>query len=189
MSLSYMARTTSSSFDVTAQKRLCDNLARWAPKMNVRDALECDLGSIAELLMLVHQMHVKAQPESYRPISHETALEFLAPRLGESNACLRVAEFESEVQGYCSATIRSCPSIPILQPGEFIYVNEIVVRPGSRRSGVGRALVVDLKEFAREKNVTQIKLDVGYFNSEAKAFFQSQGFEVLSDRMSTRVGT
>jgi len=30
--------------------------------MNVRDALESDLGSIAELLLIVHQMHVKAQP-------------------------------------------------------------------------------------------------------------------------------
>lgn len=184
-----MARTTSSSIDVTALGRLCETLARWAPKMNVRDALESDLGSIAELLLIVHQMHVKAQPGTYRDISHERALEFLAPRLTESNDYLRVTEFESEVQGYCSAAIRSCPSIPILQPGEFIYVNEIVVRPGSRRSGVGRALVVDLKEFAREKGVNQIKLDVGYFNSEARAFFQSQGFEVLRERMSTRVGT
>jgi len=184
-----MARTTSSSIDVTALGRLCETLARWAPKMNVRDALESDLGSIAELLLLVHQIHVKAQPGTYRDISHERALEFLAPRLTESNEYLRVGEFESEVQGYCSAAIRSCPSIPILQPGQFIYVNEIVVRPGSRRSGVGRSLVADLKQFAREKGVTQIKLDVGYFNSDARAFFQSQGFEVLRERMSTRVGT
>lgn len=157
--------------------------------MNVRDALESDLGSIAELLLIVHQMHVKAQPGTYRDIPHESALELLARRLTESNAYLRVAEFESQLQGYCSAEIRSCPSSPILQPGEFIYVNEIVVGQGSRRSGVGRALVADLKEFARQKGVTQIYLDVGHFNSEARAFFQSQGFEVLRERMSTRVGT
>ena len=34
-----------------------------------RDALESDLGSIAELLLIVHQMHVKAQPGTYRAIS------------------------------------------------------------------------------------------------------------------------
>jgi len=157
--------------------------------MKIRDALESDLGSIAELLLIVHQMHVKAHPETYRGNSHDTAVEFLAPRLTESNAYLRVAEFESELQGYCSATFRSYPSIPIFQPREFIYVIEIVVRPRRRRSGVGRALVVDLKEFAGQKGVTQIKLDVGHFNSEARAFFQTQGFEVLRERMSTRVGT
>ena len=157
--------------------------------MNVRDALESDLRSIAELLLIVHRMHVKAHPETYRDISRECAIEFLAPRLTDPNAYLRVSEFKSELQGYCSAAIRSCPCVPVLKSGKLIYVNEIVVRPGSRRSGVGRALVVDLKEFAREKGVTQIKLDVGYFNSEARAFFQSQGFEVLRERMSTRVGT
>jgi ribosomal protein S18 acetylase RimI-like enzyme len=157
--------------------------------MNVRDARESDLRSIAELLLLVHQMHVKAQPETYRDISHERALEFVAPRLTESNGYLRVAEFESAVDGYCSAEIQSYPGIPIFHPGEFIYVNEIVVRPGSRRRGVGRALLVDLKEFAREKGVTEIKLDVGNFNSQARAFFQSQGFEVSRERMRTRVGT
>ncbi|MGD9723760.1 MAG: N-acetyltransferase family protein [Pirellulales bacterium] len=162
-------------------------MAGLAAKMNVRDARESDLGSLAELLLLVHQMHLKAQPGTYRDISHASALEFLAPRLTESTAYLRVAEVESEVQGYCSAAIQSSPSIPMLQPGEFIYINEIVVRPGSRRSGVGRALVGDLKEFARERGVAQIKLDVGHFNSEARAFFQSQGFEVLRERMSARV--
>jgi ribosomal protein S18 acetylase RimI-like enzyme len=175
--------------DVAAVGRLSETLARWAAKMNIRDALESDLGSIAELLLIVHQMHVQAEPGTYREISHETALEVLSPRLTEPNHRLRVAEFGSEVQGYCSAAIQSSPSIPILQPGEFLYVNEIVVRPASRRSGVARALVADLKEFAREKGVTQIKLDVGYFNSAAKAFFQSQGFDVLREKMSTRVGT
>ena len=102
---------------------------------------------------------------------------------------LRVAEIESDVQGYCSAAIRSSPSIPLLLPGEFTYLNEIVVRPGSRRSGVGRSLVVDLQEFAQQRGITQIKLDVGYFNSEARAFFQSQGFGVVRERMSTRFDT
>ena len=157
--------------------------------MNVRDALESDLGSIAELLLIVHQIHVKAQPETYRDISHADALEFLLPRLAETNTCLRVVEVDSELEGYCFAEIKSCPSTPILQPGEFIYLNEIVVRPGIRRSGIGRALVFDLKEFARQKGITQIKLDVGHFNPKAKAFFKSQGFEVFRERMSARVGT
>jgi ribosomal protein S18 acetylase RimI-like enzyme len=156
--------------------------------MHVRDALESDLESIAELLLIVHQMHVTAEPATYRDISHETAREFLASRFAESNDYLRVAEFESEAQGYCCAAIRSSPSIPLFHPAAFIYVNEIVVRPTSRRSGVGRALVADLKEFARAKGVTQIKLDVGYFNAEARAFFQSQGFEILRQGMSTRIG-
>jgi ribosomal protein S18 acetylase RimI-like enzyme len=157
--------------------------------MNIRDALESDLESVAELLLLVHKMHVQAQPATYRDVSLESALEFLASRLTEPNAYLRVAEFESEVLGYCAAAVQGRPSTPLLQPGEFIYVNEIVVRPASRRSGVGRALIADLRDFARQNGVREIKLDVGYFNSEATSFFRAQGFEIARERMSIWVGT
>jgi ribosomal protein S18 acetylase RimI-like enzyme len=157
--------------------------------MHVRDALESDLESIAELLLVVHQMHVKAQPDTYRDISHAEVLGFLSTRLGVPNAYLRVAEVESVVEGYCFAEIQENSSTPILLPSEFIYINELVVRPGSRRSGIGRALVLYLKKFAQQKGITQIKLDVGQFNSEARAFFKSQGFELLREKLSTRVDT
>ena len=157
--------------------------------MKIRDARESDLSSIAELLLIVHQLHVNAHPQTYREISHEIAVDFLAQRMAEKNAYLRVAEVDSELHGYCSAAIRSCPSIPLFQSREFIYVNEVVVRPESQMGGVGRALIADLKELARHDGIEEIELDVGHFNSGAKAFFKRQGFEVLRERVTTRVGT
>ncbi len=156
--------------------------------MKIRDALASDLSSLAELLLIVHQMHVTAHPETYREISHEVAVDFLAHRLAEMSTYLRVAEVDSELHGYYTATIRSSPSISLLQPREFIYVNELVVRPESRMQGVGRALILDLKELARREGIAEITLDVGHFNSGARAFFRRQEFEVLRERMSTRVG-
>jgi ribosomal protein S18 acetylase RimI-like enzyme len=154
--------------------------------MKIRDALESDLSSIAELLLIVHQLHVNAHPETYREISHEIAVDFLASKIAEKNAYLRVAEVDSELLGYCSAAIRSSANIPLLQPREFVYVNEVVVRPQSRMGGIGRALIADLKEFARQNGIEEIELDVGHFNSGAKIFFKRQGFEVLRERVTTR---
>ena len=156
--------------------------------MKIRDALESDLSSIAELLLIVHQLHVQAHPETYREISHGIAVDFLAPRMADRNHYLRVAEVDSELHGYCSAEIRSSPSIPLFRPREFIYVNEVVVRPESQMGGMGRALLADLKELARQDGIEEIELDVGHFNSGAKAFFKRQGFEVLRERVTTRLG-
>ncbi len=50
-------------------------------------------------------------------------------------------------------------------------------------------MIVDLKELAREDGITKIELDVGHFNSEAKAFYRTQGFKVLRERLATGVGT
>jgi ribosomal protein S18 acetylase RimI-like enzyme len=146
------------------------------------------LSSLAELLLIVHRLHVNAHPETYREISHETAVDFLAARLAEQNAYLRVAEVDSDLSGYCSAAIRSSPGIPLFQTRTFLYVNEVIVRPASRRSGIGRALIADLKELARRDGIEEIELDVGRFNAPAKAFFQSQGFDVLREKFVTRVG-
>lgn len=156
--------------------------------MKIRHAIESDLTTLANLLLAVHELHVKAHPEVYREISYETAVESLLSRLG-TNTHLRVAEFEMEILGYCSARIQTSPSIPILEPRRFIYVDEVVVRQQSRKSGVGRALIDDLKAFARQQGISDVELDVGRFNSEAKAFFQAQSFQVLRERMGTQVGT
>lgn len=156
--------------------------------MRVRDAVEADLGALADLLLIVQQMHVEAQPDTYRAMTHATAAELLAARLAEPGAYLRVAEAGTELQGYCSAVVRGGPHLPLLQPGEFLYLNELVVRPGSRRQGVGRALVADLRQFARDRGLPQIKLDVGEFNSAARAFFCSLGFDVVGARLSARTG-
>lgn len=155
--------------------------------MSIRDSERSDLESLAELLLSVHQLHVDAHPEIYRGITHSDALGLITSRFSEPSTYLRVAEYESEIHGYYSAEVRSTPEHPLLQPGRFIYLNEIVVAPMRRRRGVGRALIVDLREIARQERVGQIKLDVGHFNSDAKAFFASEGFDVLRESRTASV--
>src|SRR5690242_9647645 len=126
--------------------------------MNIRHAIESDLSSLAELLLIVHQSHVNAHPEIYREISHEIAVDFLKARMADKDTYVRVAEVNSEIHGYCSAVIWSSPSLPLLQPRKLIYVNDIVVRPEYRMGGVGRALIADLKELARQDAIEEIAL-------------------------------
>lgn len=158
-------------------------LFSWA--MTTRDALEADLISLAELLLVVQKMHVDAEPDVYCEITREIAVEALCSKL-EQGCYMRLAETGAEVLGYCAAEIKPAMSIAVLQPRNYVYLSEIVVSPNSRRSGIGRALVDDLRAFARQQSVSEIELDVGCFNSVAKAFFQSVGFEVKRERMTYR---
>lgn len=155
--------------------------------MTIRDGLASDLDSLAELLLVVHQLHVEAQPERYRAISRAEAAAFLAARLVDGNAYLRVAEVDGDVVGYCAAERRSSPGLPLLHSRELLYVNEIVVREDDRRRGLGRALLADLKELARRDGIEEIELDVSYFNGGARDFFERQGFGILRQRVAMRV--
>lgn len=155
--------------------------------MQIRDALKSDLDAIAELLLIVHEMHVRAHPEIYAEISYEVAINFLANRLADEQTFLRVAEVDSQLQGYYCAAIRNAPSLALLKARKVLYVNELVVWPESRRIGIGQALFDDLKSKARYGEISEIELDVGCFNADAIRFFEKQGFETLRERMQARL--
>ncbi len=155
--------------------------------MNIRDAQEADLAAMARLLLIVHQLHVDAEPKTYRPISHEIATEFLRKRRSEAGTHLRLAETESNLMGYCCAVIRPPSELPLLQSRKVLYVNEVVVDPTSRRKGVGHALMDDLKQLAGREHVEELELDVSEFNTEARQFFLDQDFEPVRVRMRARI--
>lgn len=155
--------------------------------MQIRDALDSDLDALAQLLLIIHEMHVHAHPEIYAEFSHDVAMNFLANRLADEQTFIRVAEADSQLQGYCCAARRIAPSMALLNARTVLYVNELVVRPESRRTGIGRALFDDLKSQARNAGITELELDVGCFNADAIRFFEKQGFEAVRERMHARI--
>ena len=56
-------------------------------------------------------------------------------------------------------------------------------------SGIGQALIVDLKELARRDGVAEIELDVVISIPQRQPFLQRQGFEIVRERRSTPVDT
>lgn len=155
--------------------------------MNIRDAKEEDLEALASLLLTVHRAHREAHPDTYREISRKHATEILAARLSEPETTVRVAVLGTATAGYYAASIRQAPDTPMLLPRRVFYLSELVVCTESRRQGVGRALVGDLRALAGQQGVDAIELDVGGFNPDAKAFYENVGFEVLRERMAARL--
>ncbi|TWT37373.1 putative acetyltransferase [Posidoniimonas corsicana] len=150
--------------------------------VKTRRATESDAKALAELLLAVHGIHVRGNPDVYRELSRDAAEAIVLGKLAAGER-VRVAELDNEIAGYCAATIQTAPAIPLLQPRRSLYLNEVVVRPQSRKRGVGRALLEDLQAFARREGVHDIELDVASFNPEARAFFAAFGFQVLRERM------
>ena len=70
----------------------------------------------------------------------------------------------------------------------MIYVNLISVRATHPRRGVGAPLMAAVRAEAAIRNVEVLALDVWSFNSEARAFFQSQGFAPYNERLWSRRG-
>lgn len=60
----------------------------------------------------------------------------------------------------------------------FLVVENMIVDQSARRMGVGRALLNDLEEHARERNCTQMILVTEKDRSDACHFYESYGFSL-----------
>ena len=84
---------------------------------------------------------------------------------------LLVAEHEGEVVGFAG----------MLRHPHSIEIEPIVIAPGGRGLGVGRALVERVVEVARAENgVTQVYAQPAGRNRDAFAFFNAVGLDVLA---------
>jgi ribosomal protein S18 acetylase RimI-like enzyme len=93
-----------------------------------------------------------------------------------------VAEDEEPI-GFLSAEFREREESWCLVSHQVCYIAGIVVAPRSRRKGIARALVDQLKREVQARGVSGIELDVWAFNKEARQAFLKLGFSPLMERM------
>jgi GNAT superfamily N-acetyltransferase len=66
------------------------------------------------------------------------------------------------------------------------HIGTIVVSEKHRKTGVGKALMSKVEEWAIVHGAEEIGLNVMYFNSNAAQFYNRLGFEVISARMAKK---
>ena len=155
--------------------------------MNIRNVEKSDLGPVAALSCLVNKIHVQACPEIYKTISAETAEHLLSARINDCSYVFRLAETGQNTLGYYLAEIHEVQETDLIKAFQYLYLAEIMISPDFQRSGVGSALLTDLKNNSRERKIDRIYLDVSDFNTRALAFFKEQGFDILRERMSVDI--
>jgi ribosomal protein S18 acetylase RimI-like enzyme len=146
-------------------------------RIQVRAAKPADLDRVCELNRFVHDPHVTAHPDIFRPDPPfaEMRATFGAVIADESQS-LMVAEVDGKCMGYAWAEIQRRDGQVFKLERERLYVHQISVDPVSRRSGVGRALLEEVAKMAELAGIKDLALDTWTFNTDAQAFFRALGF-------------
>lgn len=85
---------------------------------------------------------------------------------------LFVAEHDGKLIGFINA-VRWAPP-PVNKLASEVYVEEIYVRPDTRRKGVGSQLVEKAREWATKLNARRLRLGVLAQNTYGRAFWESE---------------
>lgn len=155
--------------------------------MEVRKAQTSDIEKLIELNLEVHAIHLQERPEEFKELSAEDIRSSLSHVLSQESAEIFVCYNEGQVVGYILVRVVTPPENSVQKVRKFLYINQIDVKEGFRRQGVGTLLLDAAKKFAMQQGLELIILDVWKFNREAVSFFGSQGFESWIERMAMSV--
>ena len=89
--------------------------------------------------------------------------------LNKSNACLLVAEMESRVVGYALAFFHHT----FFANGRVAWIEEIMVHPDYRRTGIGKELMHNIETWATDQKCRLIALAT----RRASAFYEANEYE------------
>jgi len=96
-----------------------------------------------------------------------------------------VAEVDGQLVGSGYAQIRKAE--PFLKHTHFAYLGFMYVKPAFRGKGINQSLLESLMSWAKEKGISEIRLDVYDENIVAKTAYLKAGFKPILVTMRKRI--
>ena len=156
--------------------------------MQSRRATVEDAVLLGRLVKPVHDLHVEARPDFFRPYALTVELidDFRARLQDETIYCL-VAEVDGEAVGYILAQVIERAENPYAYAMRYLLVDQLSINPEQRSKGYGERLMKAVFELAQSLEIKMVSLGVWSFNQRAIAFYERLGFAPRDQRMEARL--
>jgi len=151
--------------------------------VTLRVATVEDAATLAELNHHVHDLHVKAEPDVYRPTQADEVAARFREVIATPDEQILIAEVDGAQAGYLVWRVLDTPKTPYTHARRVAHVDALAVAPSCRRRGVGRALMKAAAVAAAERHCSALQLDVRAHNAEARAFYEGLGYTAVQSRM------
>ncbi|MFN8529450.1 MAG: GNAT family N-acetyltransferase [Anaerolineae bacterium] len=152
--------------------------------LTIRPAVPDDVELLCRLNEPVHELHVKAYPQFFKPYAITDEMRnFFHVRLTDPTWAGFIAELDEEPVGYVLLQTLRRPENVFVYAMDYISVDQLSVMPEHQRKGIGRALMEAVYTFARANGLSYLVLNVWVFNQDAIGFYERLGFNFRDTRM------
>lgn len=152
-------------------------------RLHVQVARRMDAPALAALNQVVQQMHHEWSGSEYLPPDPRAAEDFFLAKVDDPSALVLVAFRTGHPVGFLYAQEMHRPPNPFTSELRVLYVEQVVVLPEKRRSGVGRALFHAAERAAQARGLDEVRLETAAVNASAQAFFDRLGYSPYSVRL------
>lgn len=149
----------------------------------LREATLADQARLDLLYAEIDTLHHAAMPALFRQTGEiARPPTFLAERLADENVRIFVAEAAGRLAGMILLKIKTVDH-PLFYAQDYLHVSTLIVAADYHGQGVAQMLLETAVNFAQERQLHQIRLNVYEFNQRAIAFYEKEGFTTLSRQM------
>ena len=152
-------------------------------RISIRPAGLSDFHSVGKIFAQENRFHAELVPEVIQVLEPIMSEEWFARLLAKPEHTLLLGIVNDKAVGLVWLSERSNPDDPIYRPRRHVYIEELAVAEGHRGQGIGRELMRAAGDWARERGVQKIELDVWEVNQGAIAFYDRLNYRTLRRRM------
>ncbi|WP_171681959.1 GNAT family N-acetyltransferase [Paenibacillus planticolens] len=149
----------------------------------IRHARSEDYEAVNAIIRYGQEEHATALPERFARLDRVVAMGWYRSFSDQQNKAILVADKDGRAVGVAMLEMKKSPTYEALVPRTFAYLNELAVSPDFQRQGIGKSLYMASVEWARERNVSSLELNVWEFNEGAIAFYEALGMLTLNRTM------
>lgn len=149
--------------------------------MKLRKAVLSDITEITELWKDMMDFH-QGQDGYYTldENAKRSYQKYVEENIRNKSKYLKVClDDKNELIGYLFADIYEYP--PIYPVKKYIEINEMVVRKDQRRKGIGKIMLQDVLDWAKEKGITRVECKVATLNPISQGFWNKNRFRAYME--------
>lgn len=155
--------------------------------MEIRAATSSDIDALLRLSHQIGALHFEQAPHAFVAPSLAER-EFMLNALNDPARLFLLAQRDNQIVGFITAIIAKNEAVPFLLKDPICRVGTLVVDENERTSGIGRMLMTQCQQWAKQQGAIQMRLEVMSFNYDAQAFYEKLGFAVLSKTLWMPIG-
>lgn len=155
--------------------------------MIIRFAKENELVRVNELRKQVNDLHVEGKLEVFKAGFNDELRDHIYNIWDDPEQEIVVADLDGTICGFAVLHHIVKPATPFMYERDFIDVDEFCVDKDYRRQGVASEMITFIRNYAKEKGVNRIELNMWEFNQDALAFYEAVGFKTYRRYMEMKV--
>ena len=145
--------------------------------IQIRKIQKEDIEKIIPLLEQISTLHINMRPDIFKEKTESNIEKDILDIINNEEKISLVAEEKEKILGIIVLKIKKVINHINLKNSKVLWIEELCVDENNRGKGIGKILINNAKEIAKDLKCERVELNCWEANKDAIAFYEKQGMK------------